>query len=61
LANLLGQARTRIHAEGISTETIDWAALLDGPLPGLLAAGQTEEAVRLIEAATGITGLSDFA
>jgi siroheme synthase-like protein len=61
LANLLGLARTRIHAEGISTETIDWAALLDGPLPGLLAAGQTEEAVRLIEAATGITGLSDFA
>jgi hypothetical protein len=34
---------------------VNWAALLDGPLPGLVAAGRTAEAERLVEAATGLT------
>jgi siroheme synthase-like protein len=55
LAELLGRARRQLKATGASTEAVDWAALLDGPLPGLVAAGRTAEAVRLVEAATGLT------
>ena len=56
LAELLGRARpTAAEAGGVSTEAVDWAALLDGPLPGLVAAGRTDEAERLVEAATGLT------
>jgi siroheme synthase-like protein len=55
LADLLGRARARLQAEGRPTDTVDWAALLDGPLPGLVAAGRMDEAARLVEAATGRT------
>ena len=55
LAELLGRARRQLKASGASTEAVDWAALLDGPLPGLVAAGRTAEAARLVEAATGLT------
>ncbi len=37
LADLLGRARRELHDAGRSTELVDWAALLDGPLPGLVA------------------------
>ena len=53
LAELLGQARQRMHDAGRGTEKTDWAALLDGPLPGLVRDGQLEQARTLIEAATG--------
>jgi siroheme synthase-like protein len=52
LAELLGEARRRLHDAGRSTEQTDWAALLDGPLPGLVRDGQLEQARALIEAAT---------
>jgi siroheme synthase-like protein len=55
LAELLGRARARLRASGASTETVDWAALLDGPLPVLVAAGRMDEAVPLVEAAIGLT------
>jgi siroheme synthase-like protein len=54
LAQLLGQARQRLHDAGRSTEQVDWAALLNGPLPALVEAGRHEQARVLIEGATGI-------
>jgi precorrin-2 dehydrogenase len=55
LAELLGRARTAVKADGRSTESVDWAGLLDGPLPGLVASGEMDAAVRLVEAAAGVT------
>jgi siroheme synthase-like protein len=54
LAELLGLARQRVQAAGISTETIDWPALLDGPFPQLVAAGRMAEARALLEATIGL-------
>lgn len=51
LAEVLGAARCRLHAQGRSTESVDWQAVLDGPLPGLVAAGRLEEARHLLERA----------
>lgn len=53
LAELLEEARRRVRAEGRSTTSIDWAALLDGDLPGLVAAGDLEAARDLLRRATG--------
>jgi siroheme synthase-like protein len=53
LADVLGRARRSLHEAGRSTETVDWVALLDGPLPGLVHDGRWEEVRALIEAATG--------
>ena len=53
LAELLGLARQSVHNAGRSTEMVDWVALLDGSLPGLVHAGRMDEARALIEAATG--------
>jgi siroheme synthase-like protein len=54
LAQLLGRARALIKASGRGTESVDWAALLDGPLPALVRNGEMEAAVRLVEAAAGV-------
>lgn len=54
LAELLGEARARLQDTGMSTETVDWAALLDGPLPALVQAGHVDDARALIAAATGV-------
>ena len=54
LAELLGLARQRVQSAGVSTETIDWPALLDGPFPALVAAGRMAEARALLEAAIGL-------
>jgi siroheme synthase-like protein len=55
LADLLGLARQRLHDTGQSTEEVDWAALLDGPLPALVRAGHGEAARSLVEEATGVS------
>jgi siroheme synthase-like protein len=55
LADLLGQARQRLHDAGRSTERVDWGALLDGPLPALVRAGHRAQALALVEGATGVT------
>jgi siroheme synthase-like protein len=55
LADLLGLARRRLHEAGRSTERVDWVALLDGPLPALVRAGETEAARSLVEEATGVS------
>ena len=44
LAELLSEARQRLQAAGVSTEAVDWAELLDGPLPGLVRSGDLEGA-----------------
>jgi precorrin-2 dehydrogenase / sirohydrochlorin ferrochelatase len=51
LATLLEETREMVHQMGASTEGLDWAGLLDGPLPGLVAEGRMEEARLLIQSA----------
>jgi hypothetical protein len=34
---------------------VDWIALLDGPLPALVRAGEREAARSLVEEATGVS------
>lgn len=48
LAELMEAARTELQDKGIDTSGIDWHALLDGPLPGLVAAGRRDEARHVI-------------
>lgn len=48
LALLLSAARDELHAQGRSTEPIDWMALLDGDLPELVNLGRIDEAKALI-------------
>lgn len=49
LAELLGDARQRIVRAGFPTDAIDWRALLDGPLPGLIESGDIDAARALID------------
>jgi siroheme synthase-like protein len=51
LAVLLGEARERIHAQGASTETVDWDSLLEGPLPLLVRQGRLDEARLILDGA----------
>lgn len=48
LASLLEEARGLVRAQGRSTESVDWVSVLDGPVRGLLAAGETAEARRVM-------------
>jgi precorrin-2 dehydrogenase / sirohydrochlorin ferrochelatase len=48
LADLLEEARRDLQGRGRKTSGVDWQALLDGPLPGLVAAGKLDEARRLV-------------
>ncbi len=54
LAQLMAEARQRVHEAGRSTEAVDWASLLNGPLPALVRAGRLDEAHRLIDQAIGL-------
>ncbi len=49
LAALVAEARTRAKASGIPTEDLDWAGLLDGPLPELVRRGDLDGARRALE------------
>jgi siroheme synthase-like protein len=53
LAELLGAARTRLKEAGLPTDGVDWAGLLDGPLPGLVRAGDIDNARAIIDSAAG--------
>lgn len=57
LAALLDCARQALHRAGRSTEGIDWAALLDGPLPDLVRRARTGEARALLAGAVGLTAV----
>jgi siroheme synthase-like protein len=52
LAQLLGEARARILQAGLPSDAVDWAALLDGPLPDLVEAGELDNARAIVAAAT---------
>ncbi|HVX21270.1 MAG TPA: bifunctional precorrin-2 dehydrogenase/sirohydrochlorin ferrochelatase [Acidimicrobiales bacterium] len=54
VATLLEDARRRLQAAGRPTGSVDWPALLDGPLLQLVRDGRTDEARRLIAEATGL-------
>ena len=48
LARILGDARTQMQEAGLRVDAVDWAALLDGPLPSLVAAGELDNAVAIV-------------
>jgi siroheme synthase-like protein len=50
LALLLAEGRRQVQDQGRSTSEVDWRALLEGPLPGLVAAGRIDEARQLMGA-----------
>jgi siroheme synthase-like protein len=54
LAQLLGEARTRLKQEGRPSDSVNWVRLLDGPLPGLVRAGDIEGARAALRAATEV-------
>lgn len=58
LADLLGEARRRLQGRGVPSNTVDWAAILDGPVPDLVARGAVADARRALAAVldTGDTG-----
>jgi siroheme synthase-like protein len=52
LARLLGDARAQLARAGLPSDAVDWAALLDGPLPGLVETGALDNAQAIVAAAT---------
>jgi siroheme synthase-like protein len=54
LAHILGDARAQMHAAGLRVDTVDWTALLNGPLPSLVAAGELDNAVAIVTDAIGL-------
>ncbi len=56
LAELLGEARRQLRQASRSTESVDWQALLDGPLPDLVRRGDLDAARALLRQATTSPG-----
>ena len=54
LAQLLGESRDRLRVAGLPTDSVDWPALLDGPLPELVRSGDLEGARDVLTSATGL-------
>lgn len=54
LAELLGEARERLKEAGRRSDSVDWAALLDGPLLGLVRTGDIDNARATVTAATEV-------
>ncbi len=51
LAQLLAEARDELRRQGRRSDAVDWAALLDGPLPGLVRDGDLDNARAIVVAA----------
>jgi siroheme synthase-like protein len=51
LAALIGEARESLRRSGRPSDSVDWAALLDGPLPDLVRAGDWDNAQAIVAAA----------
>jgi len=51
LAALIGEARERLRRDGRPSDSVDWAALLDGPLLDLVRAGDWDNALAIVAAA----------
>ena len=47
-----GEARERLREAGLSSGSVDWAQMLDGPLPALVQAGEMDEAREVLATAT---------
>jgi siroheme synthase-like protein len=54
LADLLGEARERLRQAGVPSDSVDWAGLLDGPLPELVRSGDLDAARSIVAGATGV-------
>jgi siroheme synthase-like protein len=54
LAQLLGEARASLKQAGLSSESVDWTPLLDGPLLELIRAGDIDNARAKVRAAAGL-------
>jgi len=52
LAQLLGEGRERLRRAGAPTDSVDWTALLDGPLLDLVRSGDVDAARALVADAT---------
>jgi len=48
VAGLLSDVRTELQARGVSTESLDWSAVIGTPLFDLVANGETAEAHRFV-------------
>jgi len=55
LAQLIGEARTKVRASGLKSESVDWTALLNGPVPSLVEDGRIDNARSILAAVTGVT------
>lgn len=51
LATLIGEARERLLQSGRTSDSVDWAALLDGPLLDFVRAGDWDNARAIVSAA----------
>ena len=51
LAHLIGEAHGRLRSAGVPSGAVDWAALLDGPLPELVRSGEWDNARAIVTAA----------
>ncbi len=52
LALLLGEGREDLKRGGLRSDSVDWAAILDGPLPELVRSGDVDNARAIIDSAT---------
>ncbi len=52
VAELLAEARARLHADDVRSESVDWSAVLDGRLVQLVQAGDLDEARALLSVLT---------
>ena len=48
LAEILAEARARVLAAGLPTDTVDWVALLEGPLPEMVQTGDLDNARAIV-------------
>jgi len=51
LAQLMAEARDELRRQGRRSDSVDWAMLLDGPLPELVRAGDLDNARAIVVAA----------
>ncbi len=52
LARLLGEGRERLRQSGLRSDSVDWAGLLDGPLPEVVRSGDVDRAREIVTRAT---------
>ncbi len=53
LAQVLADARLRLLEAGGRSDSVDWAGLLDGPLPALVQSGDLDNAQAIVRSAVG--------